>query len=652
MPKTQSFIVKDTTIRSFTQNGFDYLCITDIARQRNSLEPNVVVGNWMRNRNTIEYLGMWEMLNNPDFNPIEFEGVRSQAGLNAFTLSPSRWIELTNAVGIISTTGRYGGTYDKQNRLIHAQGNEKRQEHFEYDEMGNIWYMVRKDEDGFLDLLFCDHKGNQLVEASDGAGNQNYYNTKEYIDASNADTTMFYDKNGTIIVDMDRNICAIRNNLLNLPDTVQFVNGNQIINSYDAMGRKRSTTYRTLITPTVVPVGSVLTLPSNSFTSRTTYYSGDMELIYGSPGTYWKFYTPVGYSMADDLSDDPHYYYYVHDHLGNVSAVWSAEAGSFVQKTFYYPSGVPMNISTNQAVQPNKYNGKPYEEMHGMDVYEYEFRNYYATIMRFTGIDPLCEQAPWQSPYVYAANNPVCNVDWMGLGAWGFGSAYGGYQMTIIDQNGKVLYHRDDWNDGVYLFEGEEFKEDDLDNYTLSLIGFELPGVKYFKGFPCLYRYLFVGGVGNMYADPYVFSEIYYGNRPATISEIVSWLRELPRSQITSVLGYISGFLSVEMSESIQEILKKGSISISLIGIANDLYDVYKNPNDIDACVDALVQTLSCISAATGQPEMLAIALLLDVSYNVVAPVAVSEQVKISEVITSVNSKDNVIQFCQYYYGY
>ena len=93
MPKTQSFIVKDTTIRSFTQNGFDYLCITDIARQRNSLEPNVVVGNWMRNRNTIEYLGMWEMLNNPDFNPIEFEGVRSQAGLNAFTLSPSRWIE-------------------------------------------------------------------------------------------------------------------------------------------------------------------------------------------------------------------------------------------------------------------------------------------------------------------------------------------------------------------------------------------------------------------------------------------------------------------------------------------------------------------------------------------------------------------------------
>lgn len=89
----------------------DYICITDIARQKNPLEPNVVVGNWMRNRNTIEYLGIWECLNNPGFNPIEFEGFKQQAGLNAFTLSPSRWIEATNAVGLIAKSGRYGGTY-------------------------------------------------------------------------------------------------------------------------------------------------------------------------------------------------------------------------------------------------------------------------------------------------------------------------------------------------------------------------------------------------------------------------------------------------------------------------------------------------------------------------------------------------------------
>ena len=111
MAKQKEIIVRNTTIRMMSQNGIDYICITDIARQKNPLEPNVVVANWMRNRNTIEYLGLWEMLNNPNFNPLEFEGFRNQAGLNAFTLSPARWSEATNAIGLISISGRYGGTY-------------------------------------------------------------------------------------------------------------------------------------------------------------------------------------------------------------------------------------------------------------------------------------------------------------------------------------------------------------------------------------------------------------------------------------------------------------------------------------------------------------------------------------------------------------
>ncbi len=111
MNKIQEINVKDSIIRTIKVNGVDYICITDIARQKNQLEPNAVVGNWMRNRNTIEYLGLWENLNNPNFNPIEFEGFRQQAGLNAFTLSPTRWIETTNAIGLISKSGRYGGTY-------------------------------------------------------------------------------------------------------------------------------------------------------------------------------------------------------------------------------------------------------------------------------------------------------------------------------------------------------------------------------------------------------------------------------------------------------------------------------------------------------------------------------------------------------------
>lgn len=106
----KELIVKGIDIKYQNINENDYICITDIAKYKTN-EPDTVIANWMRNRNTIEFLGIWETLNNPDFNPVEFEGFRKQAGLNAFILSPKKWVEATNAIGIISKAGRYGGTY-------------------------------------------------------------------------------------------------------------------------------------------------------------------------------------------------------------------------------------------------------------------------------------------------------------------------------------------------------------------------------------------------------------------------------------------------------------------------------------------------------------------------------------------------------------
>ncbi|WP_300506840.1 KilA-N domain-containing protein [uncultured Duncaniella sp.] len=104
-------IVKETTVRTITRNGMDYICITDIARQKNSTEPKDVVKNWLRVKNTLEYLGLWESLNNPDFKGVEFDPILKEAGSNAFTMSPTRWIELTNAIGLINKLGRDGGTF-------------------------------------------------------------------------------------------------------------------------------------------------------------------------------------------------------------------------------------------------------------------------------------------------------------------------------------------------------------------------------------------------------------------------------------------------------------------------------------------------------------------------------------------------------------
>ena len=111
MAKRNIITVKDVSIRTIKVDGKDYISLTDIAKQKNVTDPNGVIGNWMRNRNTIEYLGLWETLHNPNFNPLEFEGFRRQAGLNAFTLSATQWIESTNAIGMTAQAGRYGGTY-------------------------------------------------------------------------------------------------------------------------------------------------------------------------------------------------------------------------------------------------------------------------------------------------------------------------------------------------------------------------------------------------------------------------------------------------------------------------------------------------------------------------------------------------------------
>lgn len=89
----------------------EYISLTDIAKYKNSEDPRFVIQNWMRNRDTIEFLGLWEILSNPDFNRVQFEAVKNDAGLNRFVMTPSKWCEEMNSIGIQSKPGRYGGTY-------------------------------------------------------------------------------------------------------------------------------------------------------------------------------------------------------------------------------------------------------------------------------------------------------------------------------------------------------------------------------------------------------------------------------------------------------------------------------------------------------------------------------------------------------------
>ena len=110
MSKNKKMQIQSSEITFLQIDQQDYISLTDIAKHKTD-DSSATIGNWMPNRNTIEFLGIWETLYNLDFKPLEFERFKRQAGLNAFTLSPQKWINATQAIGFVVKAGRYGGTY-------------------------------------------------------------------------------------------------------------------------------------------------------------------------------------------------------------------------------------------------------------------------------------------------------------------------------------------------------------------------------------------------------------------------------------------------------------------------------------------------------------------------------------------------------------
>lgn len=111
MVKNKKINVQGIDVVMYEDNSNDFISLTDIARYKNPAEPKDVIKNWMRSRATIEFIGLWEQLNNPDFKGVEFDPLLFEAGSNSFTLSPSKWIETVNAKGIVSKIGKNGGTF-------------------------------------------------------------------------------------------------------------------------------------------------------------------------------------------------------------------------------------------------------------------------------------------------------------------------------------------------------------------------------------------------------------------------------------------------------------------------------------------------------------------------------------------------------------
>ncbi len=313
--------------------------------------------------------------------------------------------------------------YDGLNRLTAANSYDKAggsipySELYEYDRMGNITCLERQLGENKTDALNIQYTGNHIKKVSSGSPVSGYdFGSMSYPDLSDASIEYYYDNNGNLIKNLDKGVVATRHNFLNLPDTVQFQNGNQIINSYLADGRKVKAVYKTYSTGIVVPQDAVYH-GNASYSTSTDEWDGHYmyRSWYGDTPRMFMVQTPEGYVGANYVGIDSHrnyaYYYYVHDHLGNVRITRNSQGYYADQSLEYYPSGVLFDRSTEKERQPYMFGGKELVSMHGLNEYDFTGRWQYSIIPSFTSMDPLCEKYYSVSPYVYCLNNPLKYVD-------------------------------------------------------------------------------------------------------------------------------------------------------------------------------------------------------------------------------------------------
>jgi RHS repeat-associated protein len=247
-----------------------------------------------------------------------------------------------------------------------------------------------------------------------------------------------------------------------LPDVIQFKNGNQIRNLYDANGNKLETVNATtsfyVSEPITALEGTTLTLAdlikrSELLSVQFEYYIDNFfylryedyatgDLSYKVDFNIERILNAEGYSKLNQSSLP--YSYYCKDHLGNIREVWRSAyininrgrlnhiPAGVQQRTQYYPSGLPWAYQDgdNPDLQHRKYNGKEFVETHGYDTYDYGARGYYPAIGRFTTVDPLAEKYYSISPYAYCAGNPVNRIDPNGMDWYS-------YQEEYTDEDGK-----------------------------------------------------------------------------------------------------------------------------------------------------------------------------------------------------------------------
>ena len=258
---------------------------------------------------------------------------------------------------------------------------------------------------GLIDDLMYSYNGNQIKAISDKAGSLLYDGSFDFKDGANADVEYFYDTNGALIKDLNKDISKIEYDILGNLKCITFSNGFKTKYIYDAAGNKLRTTHESVV-------------------ANTTDYIGNFVL---EDGKLSKYLFDGGYCSFDN-NQNPTFHYYEKDHLGSVRMVVN-ENVTIEQVNHYYPfGGVYGDLSYNSEYQRNKYIGKEFDHMHGLDWYDHGARMYDAAKVVWNKVDPLSEIYFHFDPYLYCENNPIVMFDNTGL-----------LGVRIVDMENKTI---------------------------------------------------------------------------------------------------------------------------------------------------------------------------------------------------------------------
>ena len=341
-----------------------------------------------------------------------------------------------NAQNMLTDSG-----YNEGDRLNDWQGNYD--ESLSYDKMGNVQSLLRSGllDDGsygLIDNLSYSYHGNQLLKVDDAAVGPYYQGAFHFVDGADEAVEYEYDANGNMVRDLNKGIISISYDLNNQPRKIEYSDGRNASYVYDAEGNKLSVSYNLTAMSSAQPQMPVMqssdvASANVSNGQKTIEYCGN--IIYDGDETM--ILNDVGYALYNK-DNNLSFHYYLKDHLGNNRVVVS-EDGKIEQVNDYYPTGALMASSKGGDTQCFKFNGKELDRTNGLNWYDYGARNYDAAIVRWDGMDKLCEKYYPFTPYGYCKNNFVNAID--------------------LDGNRIVVWYKDDkGKDKSFVFTGKKIK--------------------------------------------------------------------------------------------------------------------------------------------------------------------------------------------------